>query len=96
MSAMFVPNVVTYCLYVPHVSNSTAPTASFAGSMQLLAGVKLCTGRHITNHPHYENKWLREQTVQVYLIFCLHYTFIITLCLKGWTDLWSEGAQRST
>ncbi|XP_065838350.1 protein C-mannosyl-transferase DPY19L3-like [Oscarella lobularis] len=44
------------------IKNSTAPTASFAGSMQLLAGVKLCTGRHVTNHPHYENKWLRERT----------------------------------
>ena len=36
--------------------------------MQLLAGVKLCTDRHITNHPHYENKFLRERTKQVKII----------------------------
>ena len=46
-------------------SSDTAPDAVFAGSMQLLAGVKLCTGRTITNHPHFENKLLRERTVQV-------------------------------
>jgi len=28
------------------------PHAVFAGSMQLLAGVKLCTGHTITNHPN--------------------------------------------
>lgn len=33
--------------------------------MQLLAGVKLCTGRTLTNHPHYEDKHLRERTKQV-------------------------------
>ena len=46
-------------------SGNTPPDASFTGSMQLLAGVKLCTDRHITNHPHYENKFLRERTKQV-------------------------------
>ena len=46
-------------------SENTPPDASFTGSMQLLAGVKLCTDRHITNHPHYENKFLRERTKQV-------------------------------
>lgn len=43
----------------------TPPNAVFAGSMQLLAGVKLCTGRHITNHPHYEDSWLRHRTHEV-------------------------------
>lgn len=37
----------------------------FAGSMQLLAGVKLCTGRTLTNHPHYEDNSLRERTKAV-------------------------------
>ena len=46
-------------------SENTPPDASLTGSMQLLAGVKLCTNRHITNHPHYENKFLRERTKQV-------------------------------
>lgn len=30
--------------------------------MQLLAGVKLCTGRTLTNHPHYEDSGLRART----------------------------------
>ena len=50
-------------------SSDTAPDAVFAGSMQLLAGVKLCTGRAVTNHPHFENKFLRERTVQVAITF---------------------------
>ena len=59
-----------YLLITIH-SSDTAPGAVFAGSMQLLAGVKLCTGRTITNHPHFENKLLRERTVQVYDL-CMH------------------------
>uniref|UniRef100_UPI00398F0BF1 protein C-mannosyl-transferase DPY19L3 n=1 Tax=Pristiophorus japonicus TaxID=55135 RepID=UPI00398F0BF1 len=47
----------------------TSKDAVFAGSMQLLAGVKLCTGRTITNHPHYEDKRLRERTKQIYQIY---------------------------
>ncbi|ROT63546.1 putative C-mannosyltransferase DPY19L3 [Penaeus vannamei] len=46
------------------IQSYTPPTAVFAGSMQLLAGVKLCTNRHITNHPHYEDGWLRNRTHQ--------------------------------
>jgi hypothetical protein len=44
---------------------NTPPMASFTGSMQLMAGVKLCTGRPINNHPHYEDKHLRMKTKQV-------------------------------
>lgn len=44
---------------------NTSRDAVFAGSMQLLAGIKLCTGRTITNHPHYEDKKLRDRTKQV-------------------------------
>ncbi|XP_068755171.1 protein C-mannosyl-transferase DPY19L3-like isoform X2 [Montipora capricornis] len=51
------------------INENTPPNSSFTGSMQLLAGVKLCTDRHITNHPHYENKFLRERTKQVYQIY---------------------------
>lgn len=41
--------------------------------MQLLAGVKLCTGRPITNHPHFEDKWLRQRTIKVIygVFFCI-------------------------
>ncbi|XP_078066898.1 protein C-mannosyl-transferase DPY19L3 [Mustelus asterias] len=51
------------------IKSKTSKHAVFAGSMQLLAGVKLCTGRTITNHPHYEDKKLRERTKQIYQIY---------------------------
>ncbi|XP_035483235.1 probable C-mannosyltransferase DPY19L3 isoform X2 [Scophthalmus maximus] len=51
------------------ISTKTPKRAVFAGSMQLLAGVKLCTGRVVTNHPHYEDKDLRERTRQVYQVY---------------------------
>lgn len=51
------------------INDNTAKDASFSGSMQLLAGVKLCTDRHITNHPHYENKFLRLRTKDIYQIY---------------------------
>ena len=49
------------------IRKSTAETAALTGSMQLLAGVKLSTGRPITNHPHYEDKGLRQRTKEVRL-----------------------------
>uniref|UniRef100_A0A1I8JBA3 C-mannosyltransferase DPY19L3 n=2 Tax=Macrostomum lignano TaxID=282301 RepID=A0A1I8JBA3_9PLAT len=51
------------------ISSATPPDAAFTGSMQLLAGVKCCTGRRITNHPHYEDRALREKTRQLYQIY---------------------------
>lgn len=51
------------------IKANTSSTASFSGSMQLLAGVKLCTGRPITNHPHYEHKGLRHKTKQIYQMY---------------------------
>uniref|UniRef100_A0A915DM92 Uncharacterized protein n=1 Tax=Ditylenchus dipsaci TaxID=166011 RepID=A0A915DM92_9BILA len=42
----------------------------FTGSMQLMAGnVKACTGRPIANHPHFEDKWLRQRTERLYQIY---------------------------
>uniref|UniRef100_A0A915J1T4 Uncharacterized protein n=1 Tax=Romanomermis culicivorax TaxID=13658 RepID=A0A915J1T4_ROMCU len=38
------------------IGNKTSPEDSFAG-------------RHLTNHPHFEDKALRERTVQVYQIY---------------------------
>ena len=54
-----------YFLLFEYFSENTKPNDSFTGSMQLLAGVKLCTDRPITNHPHYENKFLRQRTKEV-------------------------------
>ncbi|XP_022521008.2 probable C-mannosyltransferase DPY19L3 isoform X1 [Astyanax mexicanus] len=51
------------------ISSKTSKRAVFAGSMQLLAGIKLCTGRVLTNHPHYEDQALRERTRQVYQVY---------------------------
>lgn len=51
------------------IKTNTSSTAAFSGSMQLLAGVKLCTGRPITNHPHYEHKGLRYKTKEIYQIY---------------------------
>ncbi|CAH1800272.1 unnamed protein product [Owenia fusiformis] len=48
------------------IKKATPKQAVFSGSMQLLAGVKLCTGRSLTNHPHYEDKQLRERTKELY------------------------------
>ncbi|KAK3886747.1 hypothetical protein Pcinc_009123 [Petrolisthes cinctipes] len=49
--------------------HTTPSTTVLAGSMQLMAGVRLCTGRPITNHPHYEDSWLRLRTRQVYRMY---------------------------
>ncbi|KAL3883925.1 hypothetical protein ACJMK2_030151 [Sinanodonta woodiana] len=51
------------------IIKQTPKGASFTGSMQLLAGVKLCTGRPITNHPHYEDKHLRLRTKELYQMY---------------------------
>lgn len=52
-------------LFLIFARSNTPKKSVIAGSMQLLAGVKLCTGRILTNHPHYEDKSLRERTKQV-------------------------------
>lgn len=49
------------------INNNTEVSSSFAGSMQLLASVKCCTGRKLTNHPHFEDDKLRMVTKEVLL-----------------------------
>ncbi|CAG9535008.1 unnamed protein product [Cercopithifilaria johnstoni] len=51
------------------IKRSTRPLTSWAGSMQLMAGVKACTGRYLANHPHFEDKWLRDRTLQLYQMY---------------------------
>ncbi|KAL3983281.1 Q-cell neuroblast polarization family protein [Acanthocheilonema viteae] len=51
------------------IKRSTQPLTSWAGSMQLMAGVKACTGRYLANHPHFEDKWLRDRTLQLYQMY---------------------------
>jgi len=51
------------------IQQNTDQDAVFSGSMQLLAGVRLCTGRTLTNHPHFEDKALRERTKELYQMY---------------------------
>ncbi|XP_078253298.1 putative C-mannosyltransferase DPY19L4 isoform X2 [Rhinoraja longicauda] len=46
------------------------PTASvFAGSMQLMGTVKLCTGRTVTMHPLYSDRDMRKRTEEIYQVY---------------------------
>ncbi|XP_051879813.1 probable C-mannosyltransferase DPY19L4 isoform X2 [Pristis pectinata] len=46
------------------------PTAAvFAGSMQLMGTVKLCTGRTVTTHPLYSDRDLRKRTEEIYQVY---------------------------
>ena len=51
------------------IQQNSEPDDAFSGSMQLLAGVKLCTGRTLTNHPHFEDKHLRDRTKELYQMY---------------------------
>ncbi|XP_023340285.1 probable C-mannosyltransferase DPY19L3 [Eurytemora carolleeae] len=51
------------------IQQNTGQDDAISGSMQLMAGVKLCTGRTITNHPHFEDKGLRDRTQELYQMY---------------------------
>ena len=51
------------------LQQNTSPSAVISGSMQLMAGVKLCSGRTVTNHPHFEDRALRERTQELYQVY---------------------------
>jgi hypothetical protein len=51
------------------VNSTTNKSAVFAGSMPLMAAIKLTTGRPIVTHPHYENTAIRERTLLVYTLY---------------------------
>lgn len=54
---------------VEWIQAKTSKRAVFAGPMPTMATIKLCTGRPIVNHPHYEDSGLRERTKDVYTMY---------------------------
>ena len=51
------------------IQKSTKQSSVFSGTMQVMSMVKLSTDRAVTNHPHYEDKKLRDKTFDVYQIY---------------------------
>ncbi|KAF7629212.1 hypothetical protein Mgra_00009275 [Meloidogyne graminicola] len=51
------------------INQSTFKDSVFAGTMALMANLKLSTLRPIVNHPHYENEEIRKRTLRVYSIY---------------------------
>merc|ERR1712212_1377119 len=51
------------------IQQNTYKDDVMSGSMQLMAGVKLCTGRTLTNHPHFEDQHLRDRTQELYQMY---------------------------
>lgn len=64
-------------------SSSTDSDAVFSGTMQLMASIKCCTARRLTNHPHFEDKMLRDVTKQVYQIYAMQTPQIVYEALKN-------------
>lgn len=51
------------------INKETTPTNVFAGSMPVMANLKLSTLRPIVNHPHYEDDEIRKRTMNVYSMY---------------------------
>ncbi|KAI3380506.1 hypothetical protein SNEBB_011104 [Seison nebaliae] len=54
------------------VNENTEKNAIFAGSMNVMANLKLSTNRRLFNHPHYENVQLRNRTYHLYKFYGLN------------------------
>ncbi|CAK5085723.1 unnamed protein product [Meloidogyne enterolobii] len=51
------------------INENTLKDSVFAGTMALMANLKLSTLRPIVNHPHYENEEIRRRTLRVYSLY---------------------------
>jgi hypothetical protein len=48
------------------ITTETKKSDAFAGSMALMANIRLSTGRPVMNHPHYEDVGVRNRTLYLY------------------------------
>jgi len=55
--------------FLEWITENTAQTSVFSSSMQVASMIRLSTNRAITNHPHYEDKRLRDTTFDVYQMY---------------------------
>uniref|UniRef100_A0AC34FFH4 C-mannosyltransferase dpy-19 n=1 Tax=Panagrolaimus sp. ES5 TaxID=591445 RepID=A0AC34FFH4_9BILA len=51
------------------ITENTRNDAVFAGSMPVMANLKLSTDRPIANHPHYEHEEIRNRTLKIYSLY---------------------------
>jgi hypothetical protein len=69
------------------INGNTARNAVFASEMALTSQIALVTDRPVTNHPHYENAWLREKTERLYRVFLCDTEREIAQILANMTDI---------
>ena len=55
--------------FLEWINENVAQTSVFSSSMQVASMIRLSTNRAITNHPHYEDKRLRDTTFDVYQMY---------------------------
>merc|ERR1711972_1214787 len=55
--------------FLEWINANTPENSVFSSSMQVASMIRLSTNRAITNHPHYEDKRLRETTFDVYQMY---------------------------
>lgn len=55
--------------FLEWINGNVEPSAVFSSSMQVASMIRLSTDRAITNHPHYEDKVLRDTTFDIYQMY---------------------------
>jgi len=62
-------DTVEFLDWINDDKNTDESKSVFSGTMQVMSMIKLSTNRAITNHPHYEDKTLRETTFDIYQMY---------------------------